>query len=102
MAEQVPEGRPVSAVEDLASKLPSAGQAVVPYISASQKLPELTAGVLILGCLLSVILAGANAYLGMFAGMTVSASVPAAVISMGLFKLFRSGNILQNNAVQTA
>ena len=47
-------------------------------------------GVLILGCLLSVILAGANAYLGMFAGMTVSASVPAAVISMGIFRALRT------------
>ncbi|HEY0251279.1 MAG TPA: oligopeptide transporter, OPT family, partial [Kofleriaceae bacterium] len=75
---------------------------VVPYIAASQALPELTVGVIILGCVLSVILAGANAYLGMFAGMTVSASVPAAVISMGIFRLIRRGNILQNNAVQTA
>jgi uncharacterized oligopeptide transporter (OPT) family protein len=75
---------------------------VQPYIPASKSLPELTVGVLILGSLLSVILAGANAYLGMFAGMTVSASVPAAVISMGIFRLLRTGNILQNNAVQTA
>jgi putative OPT family oligopeptide transporter len=75
---------------------------VEPYIPASRSLPELTIGVLILGSVLSVILAGANAYLGMFAGMTVSASVPAAVISMGLFRLVRRGNILQNNAVQTA
>src|SRR5689334_5583216 len=49
-----------------------------------------------------MILAGANAYLGMFAGMTVSASVPAAVISMGILRALRRGNILQNNAVQTA
>jgi putative OPT family oligopeptide transporter len=75
---------------------------VEPYIPASRSLPELTAGVIILGSLLSVILAGANAYLGMFAGMTVSASVPAAVISMGILRALRSGNILQNNAVQTA
>ncbi|HEY0191008.1 MAG TPA: oligopeptide transporter, OPT family [Kofleriaceae bacterium] len=75
---------------------------VEPYIPATTFLPELTPGVIILGCLLSVILAGANAYLGMFAGMTVSASVPAAVISMGLLRLLRTGNILQNNAVQTA
>src|SRR3954470_9854380 len=75
---------------------------VVPYIPATTKLPELTVGVIILGCLLSVILAAANAYLGMFAGMTVSASVPAAVISMGIFRMIRRGNILQNNAVQTA
>ena len=75
---------------------------VEPYIPASKSLPELTVGVLILGCLLSVILAAANAYLGMFAGMTVSASVPAAVISMAVFRVLRRGNILQNNGVQTA
>lgn len=76
--------------------------AVEPYIPASKSLPELTAGALILGSLLSVILSGANAYLGMFAGMTVSASVPAAVISMGIFRAIGRGNILQNNGVQTA
>ena len=75
---------------------------VEPYIPASRSLPELTVGVIILGSVLSVILAGANAYLGMFAGMTVSASVPAAVISMALLRALRTGNILQNNAVQTA
>src|SRR5580692_8020536 len=75
---------------------------VEPYIPASTSLPELTVGVIILGALLSVILAGANAYLGMFAGMTVSASVPAAVISMAILRLLRTGNILQNNVVQTA
>src|SRR5262249_13823030 len=80
----------------------SAKGKVEPYIPANKSLPELTVGVLILGSLLSVILAGANAYLGMFAGMTVSASVPAAVISMGIFRALRRGNILQNNAVQTA
>ena len=75
---------------------------VEPYIPASRSLPELTIGVILLGCVLSVVLAGANAYLGMFAGMTVSASVPAAVISMGILRALRRGNILQNNAVQTA
>ncbi|MEE9572614.1 MAG: oligopeptide transporter, OPT family, partial [Candidatus Neomarinimicrobiota bacterium] len=49
-----------------------------------------------------IILAGANAYLGLFAGMTVSASIPAAVISMGVLRLFRRSNILENNIVQTA
>jgi uncharacterized oligopeptide transporter (OPT) family protein len=84
------------------SSPPATPGKVEPYIPASKTLPELTAGVLILGSLLSVILAGANAYLGMFAGMTVSASVPAAVISMGILRALRTGNILQNNAVQTA
>jgi putative OPT family oligopeptide transporter len=65
-------------------------------------LPEITVKAVILGVLLSVILAGANAYLGLFAGMTVSASIPAAVISMGILSLFRRSNILENNIVQTA
>jgi uncharacterized oligopeptide transporter (OPT) family protein len=80
----------------------SSGGPVEPYISASKTLPELTLGALTLGAILAVVLAGANAYLGMFAGMTVSASVPAAVISMGIFRAIRRGNILQNNGVQTA
>ncbi|MGI9308375.1 MAG: OPT family oligopeptide transporter, partial [Gammaproteobacteria bacterium] len=64
--------------------------------------PQLTVKAVILGVLLAMILAGANAYLGLFAGLTVSASIPAAVISMGLLKLFRNSNILENNIVQTA
>ena len=68
----------------------------------SNHLPEITPKAIILGILLSMILAGANAYLGLFAGMTVSASIPAAVISMGLLRIFRNSNILENNIVQTA
>ncbi len=66
------------------------------------RLPELTLRAILLGVVLSVVLAGANAYLGLFAGMTVSASIPAAVVSMGLLRLLRKGNILENNIVQTA
>ena len=65
-------------------------------------LPEITVKSVILGIVLSVVLAGANAYLGLFAGMTVSASIPAAVLSMGILRLFRTSNILENNIVQTA
>jgi len=65
-------------------------------------LPEITVKAFVLGVLLSVILSAANAYLGLFAGMTVSASIPAAVVSMGLLRLFRKSNILENNIVQTA
>lgn len=68
----------------------------------NNSLPEITIKAVILGILLSIILAGANAYLGLFAGMTVSASIPAAVISMGILRLFRKSNILENNIVQTA
>lgn len=70
--------------------------------SQGQPLPEITVKALVLGVLLSMILAAANAYLGLFAGMTVSASIPAAVISMGVLRLFRKSNILENNIVQTA
>ncbi len=73
-----------------------------PYIGAEQPLPELSVRAIILGVLLSMVLGAANAYLGLFAGMTVSASIPAAVISMGVFRLLRTGSILENNIVQTA
>jgi putative OPT family oligopeptide transporter len=65
-------------------------------------IPELTIKAFILGVVLSMILAAANAYLGLFAGMTVSASIPAAVVSMGILRFFRKSNILENNIVQTA
>ena len=64
--------------------------------------PEITFKAIVLGILLSAVLAGANAYLGLFAGMTVSASIPAAVISMGVLRFFKNSNILENNIVQTA
>lgn len=73
-----------------------------PYIPASKTLPEVTVKAFILGAILSIILAAANAYLGLFAGMTVSASIPAAVMSMAILKLFKNSNILENNIVQTA
>lgn len=57
---------------------------------------------LALGVLLSMILAGANAYLGLFAGMTVSASIPAAVISMAVLRWLRDVHVLEHNIVQTA
>ena len=70
--------------------------------SSAKVPPQLTVKALLLGVALAMLLAGANAYLGLFAGMTVSASIPAAVISMGLLRLFRNSNVLENNIVQTA
>ena len=72
------------------------------YVPADTSLPELTTKALLLGVVLSMVLAAANAYLGLFAGLTVSASIPAAVISMAVLRLFRRSNILENNLVQTA
>lgn len=73
-----------------------------PYIPADKVLPEITPTSVILGVLLAVIFGGANAYLGLRVGMTVSASIPAAVISMGIIRfLLRRDSILENNIVQT-
>ena len=60
----------------------------------NNKLPEITTKAIFLGILLSMLLAGANAYLGLKAGMTVSASIPAAVISMGILSFFRKSKCL--------
>ena len=73
-----------------------------PYIGPETKLPETTIKAFFLGAILSMVLAAANAYLGLFAGMTVSASIPAAVMSMAILRLFKKHNILENNIVQTA
>jgi len=73
-----------------------------PAPSKGASLPEITVKAVILGVVLAAVLAGANAYLGLLAGMTVSASIPAAVISMAVLRMFRRSNILENNIVQTA
>ena len=73
-----------------------------PYIPADKVLPELSVVSVILGILLAVLFGGANAYLGLRVGMTVSASIPAAVISMGVIRfILRRDSILENNIVQT-
>ncbi|MFQ5992735.1 MAG: OPT family oligopeptide transporter [Nitrospiraceae bacterium] len=73
-----------------------------PVVPPSVSLPEITVKGVVLAVALAALLAGANAYLGLFAGMTVSASIPAAVVSMAILRLFRHSNILENNIVQTA
>lgn len=73
-----------------------------PYISAETRLNELTFRSIVIGALLSAVLGAANAYFGLFSGLTVSASIPAAVISMAVLKAFKNSNILENNMVQTA
>src|SRR5256712_2850010 len=73
-----------------------------PVVPPEVVLPEITLKAVVLSVVLAAVLAGANAYLGLFAGMTVSASIPAAVVSMAVLRLFRESNILENNIVQTA
>ena len=74
-----------------------------PYIAADKITPELTVTSVIMGILLAVVFGAANAYLGLRVGMTVSASIPAAVIAMGVIRIImRKNSILESNMVQTA
>lgn len=73
-----------------------------PFIPSEKIMPELTVISVILGLLLAVVFGAANAYLGLRVGMTISASIPAAVISMGIVRIIlRRNSILENNMVQT-
>lgn len=73
-----------------------------PFIPSEKIMPELTVVSVILGLLLAVVFGAANAYLGLRVGMTISASIPAAVISMGIVRIIlRRNSILENNMVQT-
>lgn len=74
-----------------------------PYIPAEKVTPELTVTSVVMGIILAVVFGAANAYLGLRVGMTVSASIPAAVIAMGVIRiLMRKNSILESNIVQTA
>ena len=73
-----------------------------PAIPAEKTIAEVTWRAIFLGALISVVFGVANAYLGLKFGMTVSASIPAAVISMAILRLvFKGGTVLENNIVQT-
>ncbi len=68
----------------------------------NHSVPEFTIKAIILGVFLALIMCAANTYLGLYAGMTVSASIPAAVISMGILRgILKRGTILENNIAQT-
>lgn len=80
---------------------PANGAPEAPLIPASQSLPEITLRAIVIGVILTVILAAANAYLGLKLGQTISASIPAAIISMSILRFFRNSNVLENTMVQT-
>ncbi len=73
-----------------------------PYVPAEKITPEFTVTSVIMGTILAVVFGAANAYLGLRVGMTVSASIPAAVISMGVIRvIMKKNSILESNMVQT-
>ena len=73
-----------------------------PVVAAERNIVEFTVKALVLGAVLSMVLAAANAYIGLLVGLTVSASIPAAAASMGILRLFKRSTILENNMVQTS
>ena len=73
-----------------------------PYVPANKVTSEITVASVVMGILLAVVFGAANAYLGLRVGMTVSASIPAAVIAMGVIRIImRKNSILESNIVQT-
>ncbi len=73
-----------------------------PYVPAEKITPEITIASIVMGIILAVVFGAANAYLGLRVGMTVSASIPAAVIAMGVIRvIMRKNSILESNIVQT-
>lgn len=73
-----------------------------PYVPAEKVMPEFTVTSVVAGIVLAVVFGAANAYLGLRVGMTVSASIPAAVVSMGVLRiLMKRKSVLESNMVQT-
>ncbi len=72
-----------------------------PYIAPQKKVKEFSFRALLFGVIFGFIFAVGNAYLGLKAGTTVSASIPAGIMSMALFRFFKNSTILENNIVQT-
>src|ERR1017187_10885031 len=78
-----------------------------PYVAAEKSLTEMTVGAVVLGCILGLVFAASSVYLALKVGLTVSASIPIAVLSITIFRAITRamGNtepqILRNNIVQT-
>ena len=68
-------------------------KAFKPFVPANKIVPEFTVTSVILGAIIAIIFGAANAYLGLRVGMTVSASIPAAVISMGILRMILKGEL---------
>jgi putative OPT family oligopeptide transporter len=77
------------------------GEEFRPYIAAEQNVPEFTVKAIVLGVLFGILFGAATVYLALRAGLTVSASVPIAVLAIAVFKKLGKSTILENNIVQT-
>ncbi len=77
------------------------GDEYPPYVPPESHMAEFTLRAIVIGGLIGMVFGAANAYLGLRVGLTVSASIPAAVIGVAVFKLLGRGTILEANMVQT-
>src|SRR5262245_45238949 len=70
-------------------------------VSAVSNPPQMSVRAIVLAILLAMILGAGNAYIGLFAGLTIASAIPAAVISMAVLRMLGNANILENNIVST-
>jgi putative OPT family oligopeptide transporter len=96
MAKDKKQPNPVAAKPE-----PATAQAFKPYVPPDQVLPEFTPKAVLLGAIFGIIFGAATVYLALVAGLTVSASIPIAVLSIAVFKKIGKSTILENNIVQT-
>src|SRR5881398_3326064 len=82
-------------------KAAAAAEAFRPYVPAEAVMPEFTLRAVVVGALLGVVFGAVSVYLALRAGLTVSASIPIAVLSISIFKWLGKSTILENNIVQT-
>ena len=80
---------------------PGAPRAFTPYVADGQSMAEFTGKAIFLGVLFGLIFGASTVYLGLRAGLTVSASIPIAVLAISVLKRFGGSTILENNIVQT-
>jgi putative OPT family oligopeptide transporter len=72
-----------------------------PFVSPDQKPPEFTFRAILLGCIFGIVFGAVTVYVGLRAGLTVAASIPIAVLSISILRVFGRASILENNIVQT-
>lgn len=78
------------------------GDDYIPYIPADEAMPEITVASIIVGCLFTILFGAANTYLGLKVGLTISASIPGAILATGILRgVLRRNNILEANLIQS-
>ena len=79
-----------------------AANVVKPIYGDDVSLPEITLRAVIISIILALVLAASNAYLALKIGTTISASVPASILAIGILRFFKNSNVLESNIIQTA